>query len=260
MNLLPAHHRHSKSPGDSKAMVAARERFLSSGAYTPLVELIGQQLFNVALPSLPAQEPYTILDCGAGTGFYSAALAKKAQQITRLFPLSFFGVDISKEAVRRGAKRFGPNHSAVASVYALPVAPHSVDVVVQVFAPHSDSELRRFLKPHGQMIAVSPGPRHLWELKSLVYEHPKEHLPPKAMEGFEAMSTHPLSFSIPLNSPSDVEDLLSMTPLAWKISPENLSELKSGRIDAVQADFLITVYRMTPVPPISAPSIPVSTS
>ena len=36
VHLLPANQKHSKSPGDDKGMVAARNQFLSAGYYAPL--------------------------------------------------------------------------------------------------------------------------------------------------------------------------------------------------------------------------------
>ena len=40
MDLLPANHQHSASPGDDREMVAARTRFLDGGWYAPLRETL----------------------------------------------------------------------------------------------------------------------------------------------------------------------------------------------------------------------------
>ena len=40
VNLLPVQHKHSKDPGDNKAMVNARRAFLDLGFYQPLVKAI----------------------------------------------------------------------------------------------------------------------------------------------------------------------------------------------------------------------------
>ncbi|QSA20023.1 23S rRNA (guanine(745)-N(1))-methyltransferase, partial [Vibrio furnissii] len=36
VNLMPAHHKRSKDPGDNKEMMQARRRFLEGGHYDPM--------------------------------------------------------------------------------------------------------------------------------------------------------------------------------------------------------------------------------
>ena len=44
VNLLPPNQRHSKAPGDSKAMILSRKNFLSRRYYEPLADAISKWL------------------------------------------------------------------------------------------------------------------------------------------------------------------------------------------------------------------------
>ncbi len=130
-HLLPANRKHSKNPGDDKAMVAARSAFLDRGYYTPLRDTLCTRAAEECktLPS-PA-----LLDSGCGEGYYTAGLYQ-ALTAAGCAP-KIAGVDISKFALRRAAKRLPQGEFAVASVYHLPLADQSVDALVNVFSPLS---------------------------------------------------------------------------------------------------------------------------
>ena len=127
VHLLPANKLHSKDPGDDKAMAAARNRFLSGGYYDPLRDA----LTRLALAYAPDRAQ--ILDAGCGEGYYSAALFQALLQAGKHPRMA--GVDLSKHALRRAAKRQGSIEFAVASVYDLPVADQQIDLLVNCFSP-----------------------------------------------------------------------------------------------------------------------------
>lgn len=79
VNLLPSHHRKSKSPGDSVEMVQARRRFLEGGYYDPLADLIVQML--------AASADFVHADLGCGEGHFSHYLSSVAKRV--------YGIDIS---------------------------------------------------------------------------------------------------------------------------------------------------------------------
>ena len=49
-HLLPANRKHSKNPGDDKAMVAARTAFLDAGYYAPLRDALCRAALGHADP------------------------------------------------------------------------------------------------------------------------------------------------------------------------------------------------------------------
>ena len=135
VHLLPANKLHSKDPGDDKAMAAARNRFLSGGYYDPLRDA----LTRLALTYAPDRAQ--ILDAGCGEGYYSAALFQALLQAGKHPRMA--GVDLSKHALRRAAKRQGSIEFAVASVYDLPVADQQIDLLVNCFSPLALEEFLR---------------------------------------------------------------------------------------------------------------------
>ena len=70
VHLLPANKKHSKDPGDDKAMVAARSAFLDKGYYAPLRD----SLCKVILQHTERRSAPVILDSGCGEGYYTAGL------------------------------------------------------------------------------------------------------------------------------------------------------------------------------------------
>ncbi|MFR5118979.1 MAG: hypothetical protein ACLTD2_02990 [Ruminococcus sp.] len=48
---------------------------------------------------------------------------------------------------------------------------------MHTFAPVSNDEYARVLKDGGKLVVVSPSPRHLFELKEVLYEKPYENKP-----------------------------------------------------------------------------------
>ena len=125
--LLPVSRKHSKAPGDDKAMSAARKAFLARDYYAPLQ----QTLCRLACDLAP-QGAVRVLDSGCGEGYYTAALYHALAQ-TRKVQLA--GIDISKFILRTAARRLKEGEFAVASAYHLPLAADSVDLLLDCFAP-----------------------------------------------------------------------------------------------------------------------------
>ncbi|MCA1655941.1 MAG: methyltransferase domain-containing protein, partial [Pseudonocardiaceae bacterium] len=135
--------------GDSAGMVAARDAFLSAGHYAPIESAV------VAA----AAGDGCVLDLGAGTGHYVAAVLDTAPDRVGI------ALDIAKPALRRAA-RAHPRLGAVgADTWGrLPVRDEAVSVALNVFAPRNAAELARVLAPGGRLVVVAPTGAHLREL------------------------------------------------------------------------------------------------
>ena len=105
VNLLPANRQHSKAPGDDGEMIAARSVFLGGGWYQPLQLKLCQLIQETSSPSP------VLLDVGCGEGYYTAAAAAVAARKGGRTA----GIDLSKAAVKRAAKRCREGEFAVAS-------------------------------------------------------------------------------------------------------------------------------------------------
>ena len=233
VNLLPANRQHASAPGDDKDMVKARTAFLDSGRYTPLKEAL------CALAAKYAGERTALLDAGCGEGYYTEGLSRViAEKGGRTG-----GADLSKAAVKKAAKRCREAEIAVASVYHLPLADGSVDMVTDCFSPLAKEEYRRVLKDGGHFLYVVPGARHLWEMKEVLYEQPYENeVREEAYEGFRLQETVPLSFGIHLEKTEEIMALFRMTPYAWKTPKEGVERLAGQKELGLTAEFRILVY------------------
>ena len=233
VNLLPANRQHASAPGDDKDMVKARTAFLDSGRYTPLKEAL------CALAAKYAGERTALLDAGCGEGYYTEGLSRViAEKGGRTG-----GADLSKAAVKKAAKRCREAEIAVSSVYHLPLADGSVDMVTDCFSPLAKEEYRRVLKGGGRFLYVVPGARHLWEMKEVLYEQPYENeVREEAYEGFRLQETVPLSFGIHLEKTEEIMALFRMTPYAWKTPKEGVERLAEQKELGLTAEFRILVY------------------
>jgi len=220
VHLLPANRKHSANPGDDKDMVAARSAFLSKGYYAPLRQTLCQLSAELTecLPS-PA-----VLDSGCGEGYYTAELYRSIAAQGR--PPRIAGVDLSKFALRRAAKQLPEGEFAVASVYHLPIADTSIDLITNVFSPLAIEEFFRVLKPGGRFLYVVPSALHLWEMKQILYPEPYEN-PVKrdSYTGFKWQGSQAVRYTIHLDCSADIMALFGMTPYAWKTPKEGVEKL-----------------------------------
>ncbi|QOL25168.1 23S rRNA (guanine(745)-N(1))-methyltransferase [Thalassotalea sp. LPB0316] len=229
-NLLPVQYKHSKNPGDNKAMVNARRAFLDKGYYQQLVDKmldIYQNLGNTA---------GVVFDAGCGEGFYTHQHKTDHNQV--------YGIDISKEAIKKAAKRYKACHFSVGTLSKLPFFEHSIDWIINVYAPIIESEYTRVLTSGGYLLTVTPARNHLHELKQKIYrealQHDDEKLPIKALPLIEQ---HQLTYNMDIEQGDDALHLLEMTPFAFKATQEVKDSLANLVNFQCQADFLIRVYK-----------------
>ena len=210
-NLLPVGQKHAKFPGDDPGMVAARSQFLAAGYYLPLRRALEQ----AALEFCQTRHQPVLVDCGCGEGYYTAGLYHCLEE-AGLNPL-VAGFDISKFAVRRAAKQLPQGEFAVASVHHIPLPDHCADLLVDVFSPLDIGEFRRILKPGGGFFYVVPGPKHLWELKEILYQTPYENVEKKVeYPGFCYQKILPVDYTMHLKTSQAIQALFQMTPYYWK--------------------------------------------
>lgn len=238
LNLLPVQYKHSKEPGDSKTMMTARREFLEAGFYEPMAKAVAMMI-----DAINAQDqPLRLLDLGCGEGYYSRKIAGYCDHSDRI---ELHGVDIAKFAVAAAAKKQPQARFIVASSNRLPYPEQYFDVVLRVFAPSDDDELKRVLKQVGRLLTVTPGPRHLWQLKQFIYaevkEHAEESLTP---QGFERLAAQRISYKITPN-PQQRMALLQMTPFAWQANESAQLALNSVSELEIETDFILTLWRLT---------------
>ena len=225
VNLLPVQQKRSADPGDSKLMVAARQRFLEAGYYQPIAQAVSKHLLSHA-DAQSASSLFGCLDAGCGEGYYLRELSRAASNSR---PLSLLGLDISKWAVLSAARQDDKKSPlcrwVVGSNAHLPVQAETLDSVLCMFGFPVHHEFARVLKPGGLLVQVEAGAGHLRELREVIYPTLKldttsERVVP---EGFIQMHTESLNYQITLEGQALIGDLLTMTPHLYRASQEGQS-------------------------------------
>lgn len=266
-HLLPVQHKRSRDPGDSKAMVAARQRFLNAGHYQPIAEAVSR----LALAERPAEDTFCCLDAGCGEGYYLRRLAAASAPDAAL---SLLGLDISKWAVLSAAKQEravlsaarqdkgtatqegaagrqeslrGPEERAswvVGSNANLPVQEGSLDCVLCLFGFPVYPEFVRVLRPGGVLIQADAGPDHLRELREIIYPSLKTERERSAVvpEGLVQQDVETIRYSLALEEPQAIADLLAMTPHLYRASAEGRARAEALEALSVTVDVRLTRF------------------
>lgn len=224
VNLLLSQHKNVKDPGDSKDMVAARRQFLDSGAYSELRNC----LCECAAKYSSGLTAPVMLDCGCGEGYYTVGMYEAVPG------MRVFGVDISKNALAAAHSRINANgirrdiFCAAASVFRLPFEDNCADLAAVIFAPFQREELLRVVKPGGTIITAIPGERHLFGLKSLIYDQPRlNEVKPYDIPGMELLEKRGVNGTLVLKDQELLNALFTMTPYYYKTSRHDSSRLYS---------------------------------
>ncbi|AWH87383.1 23S rRNA (guanine(745)-N(1))-methyltransferase [Limnobaculum parvum] len=237
VNLMPVQHKKSKNPGDNQMMMQARRQFLDAGYYQPLRDAIFSLLDNLLPDDSTSQ---TLLDIGCGEGYYTGFFAEKLKLRRNI---TVYGLDIAKGAIRSAAKRYASAEFCVASSHLLPFSNQSMDAVLRIYAPCKAQELSRVVKSDGLIVAVTPAPNHLIQLKGLIYQVPQPHDDSEEhIDGFYLVESQRLSYGLNLPGEQAV-NLLQMTPFAWKASEQLIAELSDNTDFYCETDFYIRLYR-----------------
>lgn len=227
-NLLLSNMKRSKSPGDNKTMIDARRMFLGKGYYQPLRTLL-ESVVNLHSSGI-------VLDAGCGTGYYTQNLDANKYEI--------LGVDISKYAIQTASKTNKNKSYVVASIFSLPIASNSVDIILNVFAPKPQNEFIRVLKDEGIVVEVVPGKQHLKELKTMIYKDDfLENKEKYALSKFALLNSQKLTYEKQVNSKVDVINLLKMTPYWYKGGENHIRQIECSQFCGITFDFIINIWR-----------------
>jgi 23S rRNA (guanine745-N1)-methyltransferase len=235
--------------GDTAEQVAAREDFLDSGVYDPLMAAVA----NASLTDAPG----VFIEPGCGTGHYlAAALAADPSR-------EGIGLDTSKYALRRCAKRVVPEPEGeprrdagtqrrLAAVLAdawqrLPIRDGAAAAVLNVFAPRNADEISRVLHPRGVLVVLTPRQDHLRELVDaldLLSVDPSKPQRTADQLGtlFEAERTDEIRYSIGLGH-NEVLRLVGMGPSARHLDPAELAAAVAALPEKIDVTVSATVVR-----------------
>lgn len=240
VNLLPVQKKRSRDPGDSKDMVAARQRFLAAGYYAPVAGAINAAV----LAGLTSRQQASVLDAGCGEGYYLRQLAAAAQGAPCL---QLLGLDISKWAVQSAAKQDLNGRWIVGSNANVPVLPGSLDRVLCMFGFPVYSEFARVLRDDGLLVQLDPGPEHLRELREIIYPSlkPARDVRDEAPAGFEKLASDTVRYVADIQGAGLVQDLLLMTPHLYRANAEGRARAAALTSLSVTIDVELNTLRKT---------------
>ena len=216
-NLLLAHKKRSKDPGDNTEMVQARRQFLDSGCYQKLSDKINQ----LALQTVATIDHPHILDMGCGEGYYTERLHQHL--LNHDIAAELTGLDISKHAVKAACSRTKEIQWLVASGADTPVPDHSLDLQLVLFSRLMPEALAKPMKAGSSLIVAWPGADHLIELRKLIYNEIREsHFNPveTLQEQFSLAEQVQVSDSFTLENSEQISTLLAMTPHGQRLKAE----------------------------------------
>lgn len=221
-----------KIVGDSAEMIEARSEFLDSGHFDRIIAAVAA--------AMSAHNPATVLEVGAGTGHYLAAVLETFERMRGI------GLDVSKPAARKVARAHPRLGSVVADVWQpLPVRTGSMDAVSCVFSPRNAAELRRILAPNGVLVVVTPTEHHQQELIEalglLSVDEDKARRLEESLAGrFEQMDATRVEFTMALDH-AGVASLVGMGPSARHSTDASRRTAIAALPDTVEVTASVTV-------------------
>jgi 23S rRNA (guanine745-N1)-methyltransferase len=235
-NLLISNQKKSNHPGESKEMIRIRREFLDKGYY----QSVSDELNKISNEFLIIENG-TVLDLGCGEGYYLNQMEQFF--LTNHKNLDFYGLDISKEALKLASIRNKSIEWVVSSSFAIPFKEKSIDLLLSVFSPISDDECKRLIAEEGCFIRVLPNSDHLIELREIIYDKLEERREGRIMsESLKCVYESKVKYSINLKQ-DDLLKLLQMTPHYWKTSPENKKKVLEIKELSVTIDMNVSVFR-----------------
>ncbi|MFF0608347.1 putative RNA methyltransferase [Nocardia tengchongensis] len=193
--------------------------------------------------SHPGNHSPAVLEIGAGTGYYLAAVLDAVPGMRGI------ALDVSKAAARRAARAHPRAGSVLADAWrGLPVPDAAMTAVVSVFAPRNADEVARVLNADGRFIVVTPTSRHLGELIEplgmVSVDAAKEDRLAESLGGrFELVGREAVEYTMAL-SHEDVARVVAMGPSAFHGDAGRAEEITALPDPvAVTASVTVSVYR-----------------
>lgn len=237
VNLLLAQHKKSKDPGDSRIMMQARRHFLEAGFYQPMAKAVVSMISSLNVN----HKPLRVLDIGCGEGYYCRQIEALSVEGDTSFDLH--GIDIAKNAILAAAKKQPEAKFIVASNQKMPYTYDFFDLILRIYAPSNDDEIQRVTKKDGFLLSVTPGPRHLWQLKEFIYKEVKPHkteIPLPKM--FNQLENQRIRYTIKPEQDQRMA-LLQMTPFAWRAKEDVVDKISRANNLEIETDFILTLAK-----------------
>lgn len=165
-------------------------------------------------------------------------------EISKSYCDKISGVDISKFAISKASGINKKINYYVASVFDLPFKSKAFDCIISVFSPFAMKEYGRVLSSDGLLIAASPAPKHLWELKEILYgEFAEEKDKVNEWQSWTQVDKIRITYEIFLTNKQDIDNLFEMTPYYYTTSQEKKDRLNNVDEGRFTLDFFVTILK-----------------
>ena len=108
-----------------------------------------------------------------------------------------------------------------------------------MFAPFPEDELIRTVKQDGFIVRALPLERHLWELKRLLYDAPRENDPPDWAGRLPLVRRERITYQIEVAG-DDIGNLYRMTPYFHRTSRADAARLCTA--DKLEVTVSVGIY------------------
>jgi SAM-dependent methyltransferase len=238
VNLL-----RKKLPGDTKEMLVARRQFLEQDYYQPLSDRLNELVYAHLSTAAPK-----VLDAGCGEGYYLGRLQRLLAEKQPAIQGEYVGVDISKEAIRLAARRYCECCFAVANLKERFVfADGTLDILLNIFAPHNVEEFTRVMASGALLILVIPGPAHLLQLRHELHllnieEQKQQRVMEQFAQSFKLLTTSTLHYTLRMDNTA-LTQLVMMTPNFWHLSSEIRQAMISMHELQTEVEFICMLWQ-----------------
>jgi len=255
VNLLPPGKGKNAHTGDDAGMIAARTAFLSGGYYDGISDAVAE----ITARYLPhGTDTVRLCDAGSGEGYHTCRIARGIAARTER-RVDAVGIDASKKGAAAAAKLAartadGENVNlsfAAGNIFSLPVADKSLDVMLSMFAPIPAAEAVRTLRDDGLLIVTASAARHLWEMRCLLYDDPREGNETAATpEGFLLAGRSAFRETVHIPDNKTLMNLFTMTPFYYRTPKEGRARLMATESlsVSVMADLYVFTKRKDSTP------------
>lgn len=250
LNMLTSKKRFHKDIGDSKEMLLSRDRFLGHGYYHFLSDEVNKLVVKHLKRETANEDEDTtaIVEVGSGTSFYLGKLKGEMEKALPNSKFSYFGTDISKEAMKFSAKKYKDISFLVADTYSvLPFKNNCASVILNIFSPRNAREFKRVLKNNGLLLTVIPNADHMNEVIEKfkligIEEDKKENISAILDERFEKIEDQDCKQELLLSQDS-VVDLVKMGPNYEYMDESFVQEIKNVDEMKVTVSFNVSLYK-----------------
>ena len=209
-----------------KELFESRAKVFEAGVYAPVIAALSE-----AIERYVKKEHPVLLDAGCGEGYYTKAVCPE-RNMTRI------GFDLSKEAVRLAARGQAEAAFFAADLKNIPMADHSVNVLLDVFTPANYAEFARVLAPGGVVMKLAPRSGYLRQLREAAAQHLRRSeydggdVERYVHERMDVLEQRAITYTLPV-TPQLAEHLAKMTPMlaGVEIAALDLSAVTEITID-----------------------------